>query len=105
MSLVNLFSVLRAALLNIFQDKDYNRSVLTIVGSLTDIGESIVSACTAAFSCIDLRDHEGGHPRLGAVDLIPIHPISPSVSLHDCANIAKGTIFAWILKFCVALLV
>ena len=42
---------------------------------------------------IDLNTHEGGHPRLGAVDLIPIHPMSPDVTLADCGTVAKGTVY------------
>ena len=37
---------------------------------------------------VGIHEHEGGHPRKGVVDLIPIHPISDSTSLEDCAKVA-----------------
>ena len=61
------------------------------------VGQSVVDACCTAYKMIDLNEHEGGHPRLGAVDLIPIHPMSPDVTLADCGIIAKG-IIAGIIK-------
>ena len=53
----------------------------------------MTGACKKAYELIDLNQHEGGHPRLGSVDLVPIHPISPSISLKECGLIAKGTRF------------
>ena len=47
-------------------------------------------ACCAAFQGIDLRTHSGGHPRLGAVDLVPFHPVSEAVTLEECGTIARG---------------
>ncbi|CAH1795110.1 unnamed protein product [Owenia fusiformis] len=79
----------KAAVLNIFNDIDYNRSVITIVAPLTQLIESVTNACVVAFQHINLADHSGGHPRLGAVDLIPIHPISEDVTLQDCGKAAQ----------------
>ena len=53
-------------------------------------GQHVANACVKASEKIDLRGHEGGHPRLGAVDLVPIHPLSPDVSLQECGDIAIG---------------
>ncbi len=79
-----------STVLNIFSDHDYNRSVLTIAAPIENLQTSVVNACKVACQEINLQDHSGGHPRLGSVDLIPIYPISPSVSLNMCGNIAKG---------------
>lgn len=79
---------LKSSVLNIFSDHDYNRSVITIAGHVDNLGKSIVSACKKAFDEIDLSEHVGGHPRLGAVDLIPIHPLSADVTLEECGKIA-----------------
>ena len=79
-----------STVLNIFSDQDYNRSVLTIAAPIQHLQTSVVNACKVAFEKINLQSHTGGHPRLGSVDLIPIYPISPSVSLRECGEIAKG---------------
>ena len=42
-----------------------------------------------SFSSVDLRRHFGGHPRLGAVDLIPVHPLTPELSVADCGALAR----------------
>lgn len=54
-------------------------------------GKSVHDACCTAYQEIDLREHEGGHPRLGAVDLVPFHPVSESVTLDECGIFARGT--------------
>ena len=77
-----------STVLNIFSDYDYNRSVITIAAPVENIEESVFRACQVAYSEIDLSKHAGGHPRLGSVDLVPIHTISTSVSLAECGDIA-----------------
>ena len=79
-----------STVLNIFSDYDYNRSVLTIAAPIENLQTSVVNACKVAYREINLQNHTGGHPRLGSVDLIPIYPISPLVSLNECGDIAKG---------------
>ena len=64
-----------ARLLDVHSDEDHNRSVFTLVGS----GEELVAALLAGIACarkrIDLRHHEGAHPRIGAADVVPVVPI------------------------------
>jgi glutamate formiminotransferase len=64
-----------ARLLDVHSDEDHNRSVYTLVGT----EEELVSALLAGIACarerIDLRRHEGAHPRVGAADVVPIVPI------------------------------
>lgn len=76
--------------LNIFNDHDYNRSVITIVSSIDSIRESVLSACERACSLIDMRAHTGVHPCMGAVDLIPIYPLGDEVGVEDCAKEAQA---------------
>lgn len=76
--------------LNIFNDHDYNRSVITIVSAIDSIKEAVLSACEKACSLIDLRSHSGVHPCLGAVDLIPIYPLGEDVLPDDCAQEARA---------------
>ncbi|KAM3607812.1 uncharacterized protein V6R79_014274 [Siganus canaliculatus] len=76
--------------LNIFNDHDYNRSVITIVASIDSIREAILSACEKACGLIDMRAHVGVHPCMGAVDLIPIYPLGEEVGVEDCAEEARA---------------
>ncbi|XP_051938018.1 formiminotransferase N-terminal subdomain-containing protein [Hippocampus zosterae] len=78
------------AVLNIFNDRDYNRSVITIVATVEGIGEAVLSACEKACELIDMRDHSGVHPCLGAVDLVPIYPLGEDVGPDDCARESRA---------------
>ena len=76
-----------AELLDVHSDSDHNRSVLTIVGNVEAIGESALSTCAKAVELIDMRKHNGVHPRIGAVDVVPFVPLG-NASMEDCVNIA-----------------
>jgi glutamate formiminotransferase / 5-formyltetrahydrofolate cyclo-ligase len=56
-------------------DPDHNRAVLTYVGEPEAVLEATQGLCREAFAGIDMRDHEGAHPRIGAVDVIPFVPL------------------------------
>lgn len=77
-----------ATVLNAFMDKEYNRSVITISGRLAPLEDAVVAASKTAMETIDMRLHSGGHPRLGSVDLIPVHPINEDTSLKDCYDVS-----------------
>ncbi|XP_078460222.1 formiminotransferase N-terminal subdomain-containing protein isoform X1 [Lampetra planeri] len=79
-----------ATVLNVFADPEYNRSVITVVAPVETLGESLVSACVRACALIDVSAHSGGHPCLGSVDLVPVHPLSDSVGLHECGRVAQA---------------
>jgi glutamate formiminotransferase len=64
-----------AHLLDVHADADHNRSVFTLVGDEPELTEALVAAVHVACERIDLRDHEGAHPRIGAADVVPIVPI------------------------------
>ena len=65
-----------ARLLDVHSDADHNRSVFTLVGS----GEQLVASLLAGVACaaerIDLRRHEGAHPRIGVADVVPLVPLA-----------------------------
>jgi glutamate formiminotransferase len=67
----------RAGLLDVHADPDHNRSVFTLVGEDAALVEALVAGVQCARERIDLRRHEGAHPRVGAVDVVPLVPISP----------------------------
>jgi glutamate formiminotransferase len=68
----------RARLLDVHADADHNRSVFTLVADEDDLVEALVSAIACARERIDLREHEGAHPRVGAADVVPVVPVRPS---------------------------
>jgi glutamate formiminotransferase / 5-formyltetrahydrofolate cyclo-ligase len=67
----------RARLLDIHTDPDHNRSVFTLVGGDDDVIDALLAAIAVACARIDLRRHEGVHPRIGAADVVPLVPIRP----------------------------
>jgi glutamate formiminotransferase len=67
----------RARLLDVHADADHNRSVFTIVGDAADLVGALVAGIGVARDRIDLRRHEGAHPRIGAADVVPIVPVEP----------------------------
>src|SRR5919201_1897902 len=66
-----------AELLDIHSDVDHNRSVYTLVGDADALIAALLAGIAAAKTLIDLREHEGAHPRIGAADVVPIVPIQP----------------------------
>ena len=67
----------RIELLDVHADADHNRSVFTLVGQEADLADALVAGVACARDRIDLRQHEGAHPRVGAADIVPVVPISP----------------------------
>jgi glutamate formiminotransferase len=66
-----------AEVLDVHADADHNRSVFTLVGSEQELADALVAGVGAAKERIDLRRHEGAHPRIGAADVVPIVPLRP----------------------------
>ena len=66
-----------ARLLDVHSDADHNRSVFTLVGGDAEIVEALLAGVQVAAERIDLRRHEGAHPRIGAADVVPVVPIVP----------------------------
>jgi glutamate formiminotransferase len=66
-----------AELLDVHSDPDHNRSVFTLVGSDKELEDALVAGVACAKERIDLRRHEGAHPRIGAADVVPVVPLRP----------------------------
>jgi glutamate formiminotransferase len=64
-------------LLDVHTDWDHHRSVFTIVGSGDELVETLIAGISTAAERIDLRRHEGVHPRIGAADVVPLVPLRP----------------------------
>ena len=67
-----------ARLLDVHADRDHNRSVFTVVGDEDQLTDSLVAGVACARERIDLRRHEGAHPRIGAADVVPLVPLRPT---------------------------
>ncbi|MGH9199443.1 MAG: glutamate formimidoyltransferase, partial [Acidimicrobiia bacterium] len=87
-----LVGAIRAAtgvfLLDEEMDADHHRSVLTFAGHPDAVSEAAFQCTRIATDLIDLRQHQGGHPRIGATDVIPFVPIR-GVTMEDCVTLAK----------------
>jgi glutamate formiminotransferase len=67
----------KADLLDVHADVDHNRSVFTLVGEDNELVSALLAGIACARDRIDLRRHEGAHPRIGAADVVPLVPIRP----------------------------
>jgi glutamate formiminotransferase len=77
----------RAQLLDVHSDVDHNRSVFTLVGEDDELIDALFAAVAVARERIDLREHAGAHPRIGAADVVPIVPLVP-VDLERAHRVA-----------------
>jgi len=75
-------------LLDYSTDKDHNRCVVTVVGEPEALKEAMIEAIGNAVSLIDMTKHEGQHPRMGAVDVVPFIPIR-NVTIEEADKLAK----------------
>jgi glutamate formiminotransferase len=76
-----------ACVLDTHIDPDHNRSVITFVAAPERVVEAAVNAVRRASELIDMRVHQGEHPRLGATDVLPFVPIR-NVTMDDCVRLA-----------------
>jgi glutamate formiminotransferase/formiminotetrahydrofolate cyclodeaminase len=76
-------------LLSVEPDKDYNRCVVTFVGEPDSVVEAAFRSTKAAAELIDMSDHKGEHPRIGAVDVVPFVPVA-GVSMEECVSLADS---------------
>jgi len=85
-----------AELLDVHSDPDHNRSVFTLVGEEDALVAALVAGVACARERIDLRAHEGAHPRIGAADVVPIVAVDPADRdrARECALVVAGRIGA-----------
>jgi glutamate formiminotransferase len=85
-----------AELLDVHSDPDHNRSVFTLVGDEDELAVSLLAGVACARERIDLREHEGAHPRIGAADVVPVVAIDPADAerARECAVAVAGRIGA-----------
>lgn len=78
-----------ARVLDVQSDRDHNRSVLSLAGDAAALEQAILGLYAHALETIDLRRHQGEHPRLGAVDVVPFVPIE-GATMQDCVSLARA---------------
>ncbi len=75
-------------LLDVDPGEATNRTVVTFVGEPEAVVETALAAVRRASELIDMRQHKGAHPRMGACDVLPLIPVS-GVTLDECAAMAR----------------
>lgn len=75
-------------LLDYSHDINHNRMVVTVVGEYEPLKEAVLESVGKAVELIDLNKHEGQHPRMGAVDVIPFIPIK-NATMEECVALSK----------------
>jgi glutamate formiminotransferase/formiminotetrahydrofolate cyclodeaminase len=74
--------------LDVESDPDHNRSVVTMVGSPEAVEEAAYQGIATAARLINLDEHQGEHPRIGAADVVPFVPVR-GVTMDDCVQVAR----------------
>ena len=77
-------------LLDVKPDASHNRTVFTFAGEPAAVKAAVLALFAAALPRIDLREHQGEHPRMGAVDVVPFIPIE-GVTMADCVRAGAST--------------
>ena len=70
-------------------DEDHNRLVVSLVGNPDALQDALIDSAKIAQSHIDMNSHQGAHPRIGAVDVIPFTPIS-GITMEECVQLARS---------------
>jgi glutamate formiminotransferase len=78
----------KVRLLDVESDRDHNRSVITYVGEPEEVEKATFAMAAKAVQLINMEQHHGQHPRIGAVDVVPFVPIS-GVTMDDCIAMAN----------------
>jgi len=76
-------------LLDYSSDEDHNRTVVTFIGTPEAMVGAITDFAEKIYENIDMREHSGGHPRMGALDVVPFVPVK-GVEIEECIEIAKS---------------
>lgn len=76
------------SVLDVESDADHNRSVVTLVGEPEAVLEAAWQGIAAAARLIDLDQHQGAHPRLGATDVVPFVPLR-NMTMAECVALAQ----------------
>ncbi len=75
--------------LDVSSDEDHNRSVITLIGPPEEVPRAMLALAISAIERIDMRTHQGSHPRIGAVDVVPFIPIR-GMEMSEVVEIAHA---------------
>ncbi|NHJ20022.1 MAG: glutamate formimidoyltransferase [Candidatus Lokiarchaeota archaeon] len=81
-------NVPQTKIVDIQYDSDYNRAVITFVGTPEAVLKANIAAAKKAIELIDMNKHKGQHPRIGAIDVVPFVP-AQNVSIEECIELSK----------------
>jgi len=76
-------------LLDYQNDEDHNRSVVTVVGEPQALKAAVIEAMGVAIGLIDMNSHQGQHPRMGAIDVVPFIPVK-NVAVEEAVELSKA---------------
>ncbi len=85
----SLKNISNCKLLSLEPDADYNRVVVTLAGDENGILEGAIALSKIAADGIDMRNHKGEHPRMGAIDVVPFVPVK-NVTMDECVKISEA---------------
>ncbi len=81
-------SVSGTKVLDFSSNQDHNRTVVTFIGTPYAVLDAAFNGIATAVKLIDMEQHKGGHPRMGAADVVPFVPVS-GVNMADCVDLAR----------------
>jgi glutamate formiminotransferase len=87
--LASAFDRAPLCLLDVSSDPDHHRSVLSVAGESGPLQEALVDMVRCALRRLDLRRHEGVHPRLGVVDVVPFVPVAGGGGVGEAVTAAR----------------
>jgi glutamate formiminotransferase len=76
------------AVLDVSPDADHNRTDVTLIGEPQAVYDAVMALALEAVEHIDMREHEGEHPRMGAIDVVPFIPLLDA-TMADCVSLAE----------------
>jgi glutamate formiminotransferase len=76
-------------LLDVDPNPDHNRTVVTFVGPPVAVADAAFALTRSAVQALNMEEHRGEHPRIGAMDVVPFVPIS-GVTMDECVRMAQG---------------
>jgi glutamate formiminotransferase / 5-formyltetrahydrofolate cyclo-ligase len=75
-------------LIGYYPDRDFNRTVVELIGKPVPLKEALLNLAAKAIELIDMEQQRGSHPRIGAQDTIPIFPMR-NITIEECVNLAE----------------
>jgi glutamate formiminotransferase / 5-formyltetrahydrofolate cyclo-ligase len=85
-------------LLDVHSDATHHRSVLTLTGTAAALRNAVLALFDATLATVDLSEHRGAHPRIGAVDVVPFVPLA-AATMDDAIAAARDTAAAVAARF------